>query len=234
MIDLMKSINVAILLEKSVNPNTRKQKNGCRSELECETDPEPPAPIHIDEIVEEWLVRTRRLLVVGEINEIASTHICSYLQLFSLQSDPVYMYINSPGGCLASGYAIIDQMLACSCPVYTIVRGQGHSMAAMIAAFGQKGHRYSTPNSSLMLHSIIIQNAPDSIERHNQMTGYIEADYKRKVATLARRMKVTTKKLMELMSETQWMSPKQAIKIGLIDGIWTPNKERALNKGYGK
>jgi len=213
---------------------TEKPKNGGEPETECPVEPELAMPIQLDEIVEEFMVRTRRLLVVGEINEIASTHICSYLQLFSLRKEPVYMYINSPGGCLASGYAIIDQMLACRCPIHTIVRGQSHSMAAMIAAFGAKGHRYATPNSSMMLHSVIIQSSPDSIERHGQMTGYLEEDYKRKVAALARRMKVTTKQLLQLMSETKWMSPQQAVKVGMIDGIWTPRMEQAVSKGFGK
>lgn len=213
---------------------TKKRRRGCEPETEVEVEPEQTMPIQLDELVEEFLVRTRRLLVIGEINEIASTHICSYLQLFSLRPEPVYMYINSPGGCLASGYAIIDQMLACRCPIHTIVRGQGHSMGAMIAAFGAKGHRYSTPNSSLMLHSIIIQNSPDSIERHSQMVGYLEEDSRRKVTALARRMKVTPKQLTELMHKTKWMSPQQAIKIGLIDGVWTPRMEKALNKGYGR
>lgn len=214
--------------------NTKKQKNGCEPETEIEAELQPIMPIQLDEIVEEFLVRTRRLLVVGEIDEILSTHICSYLQLFSLRPDPIHMYINSSGGCLASGYAIIDQMCACHCPIHTIIRGQGHSMAAMIAAFGAKGHRYSTPNSSIMLHSIIIQNTPDSIERHGQMTEYIKEDYRKKVAALARRMKITTGQLRELMNQTKWMSPRQAMKIGLIDGIWTPHMEQKLNRGFDK
>lgn len=217
-----------------MNFDTKKKRKGCEPETECEIEVEPAMAIQLDEIVEELLIRTRRLMVVGEVNEIMSTHICSYLQLFSLKPDPVFMYINSPGGCLSSGYAIIDQMAACKCPIYTIVRGQGYSMAAMIAAFGAKGHRYSTPNSSMMLHSVMVQNGPDSIERHGQMTQYIEDDYKRKVSDLARRMKLNAKQLRELMQQTSWMSPKQAIKIGLIDGIWTPRMEQAVNKGLGK
>jgi len=74
---------------------TEKPKNGGEPETECPVEPELAMPIQLDEIVEEFMVRTRRLLVVGEINEIASTHICSYLQLFSLRKEPVYMYINS-------------------------------------------------------------------------------------------------------------------------------------------
>lgn len=214
--------------------NKKKQKDCCEPDTQPEKDTGAIILLQLDEIVEDFLARTRRLLLVGEINEIASAHICSYLQVFSLKKEPVYMYINSPGGCLAAGYAIIDQMLACRCPVYTIVRGQAYSMGAVIAAFGAKGHRYSMPNSSIMLHSVIIQNPPQPIDRHTDMIAYAKEDYRRKVANLAKRLKLTAKQLTRLMDKTEWMSPKQAIKIGLIDGIWTPRMERAIDKGLTK
>jgi len=214
--------------------NGKKVQGSYKHHEEHEEDTGIAIPIQLDELVDEFLLQTRRLLVVGEINEISSTYICSYLQLFSLTKDPVYMYINSPGGCLSSGYAIIDQMLACRYPIYTIIRGQGHSMGAMIAAFGTKGHRYATPNSSIMLHSVIIQNPPDSIDRHTAMMNYLIEDSNRKVANLAKRLKLTTKQLTELMNTTKWMSPKQAIKIGLIDGIWTPRLERSVSRSIKK
>lgn len=213
-----------------MNVDRKRRRGHCDSETECEQQESPSIPIQLDELVDEFLVKTRRLLVVGEIDEISSTHICSYLQLFSLKPNPVYMYINSPGGCLASGYAIIDQMLACRCPIITVVRGQAHSMGAMIAAFGKKGHRYATPNSSLMLHSIVIQNASGTIEHHKEMTDHLQDDYRRKVADLSKRMNVTTKQLLSLMQDTKWMSPKQAIRIGVIDGIWTPRMEKSIDK----
>lgn len=191
-------------------------------------------PICQDEMVEDFLIRTRRIMLVGEINEIVSTHICNQLQMLSLIKEPIYLYINSPGGDLSSGYGIIDQMMISPCPIYTIIRGQAHSMGAIIAAFGERGHRYSTPNSSIMLHSIIIQNPPNPIETHTIMTDYIQKDYLRKIVNFAKRLKITAKQLKELMNKTQWLSPEQAIKIGLIDGIWNTRLEQALNKGLRK
>jgi len=210
--------------------DTNKYQNDHKHCDDCEADVNSSIPVHIGEITEEFLARTRRISIVGEINEITSTYICNYLQLFSLLKEPIYMYIHSLGGCMASGYAIIDQMLACNFPIYTIVRGQAHSMAAMIATFGTKGHRYATQNSSMMLHSVIIQNQAESIERHSKMTDHIKEDYSRKVASLAKRTKLTVKQLTKLMNDTEWMSPRPAIKIGLIDGIWTPRMEQGINK----
>jgi ATP-dependent Clp protease protease subunit len=194
----------------------------------CGDGLEMSIPIQVDPIVEEFLTRTRRILVVGLIDEMSSVNICNYLQLFSLTKDPIYMYINSPGGCLASGYAIIDQMLSCRGPVYTIVRGQAHSMGAIISIFGTKGKRYATPNSSMMLHSVIIQSGMESLDKHNSMIKYVNDDYLEKMKAMARRTKLTNKQLLSMMEETKWMSPKTATRMGIIDGLWTPTMERKI------
>lgn len=208
----------------------KRKKNICEPIEPCGYPQELSPLIHADEILDDYLLKTRRLWVVGEINELMTTNICGYLQMFSLTNDPIYMYINSPGGCVSSGYAIVDQMLACKCPIYTIVRGQAHSMGAIIAAFGKGGHRYASPNSSMMLHSMIIHTVPDTIDKHMNMMNFANNDYRSKVAALARRMNTTTNQLLSLMEETRWMSPHQAIKAGLIDSIWTPKLERSLSK----
>lgn len=206
----------------------KKRKSYCDEELE--NGNEMPTSISFDEQVEDFLIKTRRLLLVGMIDEVVAAYICSYLQTFSSMNDkePIYLYINSPGGCLSSGYAIIDQMSACRCPVYTIIRGLAHSMGAIIAIFGQEKHRYLTPNSSIMLHSPIVHNSPDSIERHAEMITHFKEDHLKKVADMAKRSKLTVKQLTDLMERTKWMEPEQAIKFGLIDAIWTPNMEQKI------
>ncbi len=198
---------------------------------ECQC-PEQNVPLSLDAVVEDFLRRTRRILLVGEIDDIAAAHICSYLQVFSITKDPIYMYINSPGGSLYAGYAIIDQMLACLGPVVTIVRGTAHSMGAMITAHGTKGFRFATPNSSLMLHSVSIHNPAAPLEHHKKMFDYTQLDYDKKVGALSRRMGISKKKLDGIMSETTWMQAKQAVKIGLIDGVWTAEKERAVTRSF--
>lgn len=197
-----------------------------------ETEVEITSSIRMDEVVEEFLLRTRRVLVVGEINELSSIHICCQLQLLSMRKEPIYMYINSPGGCLSAGYAVIDQMLLCDCPIYTIVRGQAYSMGAMIAVFGKKGYRYITRNSSMMLHSVMIQTTPESLERHTEMLRHLQIDYQNKIAALAKRSKLTTKQLKEVMAKTTWMSPKEAMRIGVVDKIWTLGMEKAVNRSF--
>lgn len=211
-----------------MNSERKPEKRCCDPEEQLNED-EVSQAMAVDEMVNDYLLRTRRIWIAGVINESTATHVCSYLQMFSLLDDPIYLYINSPGGCVSSGYAIIDQIQACKCPIYTIVRGQAYSMSAIIAAFGSKGRRYISQNSSMMLHSVVVQSPADTIDRHVSMMNFAQDDYTRKVKALARRTKVTPKQLLAAMNETKWMSSQQAIKMGLVDGIWTPQLERSLN-----
>ena len=62
------------------------------------------------------------------------------------------MYINSPGGVVTSGMAIYDTMQYIRCPVSTLAVGQAASMASLLLAAGEPGHRRSLPHSRIMLH----------------------------------------------------------------------------------
>ena len=73
------------------------------------------------------------------------------LTVFSLLLQ-LSMYINSPGGVVTAGLAIYDTMQYIRCPVSTLAVGQAASMASLLLASGEKGHRRSLPNSRIMLH----------------------------------------------------------------------------------
>lgn len=208
--------------------NARKVRTDTEVEMEVEVGAGDDLCFNFSDLVEDFLVRTRRIILTGDINEVVATHVCNNLQMLSAVKAPIFLYIHSQGGCLSSGYAIIDQMAACPCPVYTIVRGYANSMGAIIAAYGSKGHRFITPNSSMMLHSVIVQNPPDSLEKYRKVVRYIENDYKIKVRGLSRRTKLTTQQLMTLMEQTKWMDAKQAIEIGLVDRIWIGKMDQKI------
>ena len=62
------------------------------------------------------------------------------------------MYINSPGGSVTAGLAILDTMRMIKCPVATYCIGQAASMGAILLAAGEKGHRHALPHSRIMIH----------------------------------------------------------------------------------
>jgi ATP-dependent Clp protease protease subunit len=77
-------------------------------------------------------------------------------QLLFLESEdskkPIKMYINSPGGDITAGLAIMDTMDLVASPIYTYCVGQCASMAAVLLACGEKGHRQALPSSRVLIH----------------------------------------------------------------------------------
>jgi len=199
------------------------------NEAEPSNDPDA-CQFQINDSVDDALTVSRRIILSGEINDSMSAYVTIQLQFFAKQPKlPVFMYINSPGGSLYSGYAIIDQMNLARFPVFTIVRGEAISMAAIIAAYGTPGCRFMTQHSCMMIHPVSLETAREGINRHKDLVDYIHKDYLKKLRALSKRLNIDNKTLMTLTKDTCWMTPKQAIKIGMIDGIWTKGHEAEVD-----
>ena len=100
------------------------------------------------------LLKDRIVFVGGEIDDDMANAIVAQL-LFLQAQDPkreVSMYINSPGGCVTAGLAILDTMKMVKCPVATYCVGQASSMGAILLASGDKGRRYALPHARIMVH----------------------------------------------------------------------------------
>ena len=103
------------------------------------------------------LLTNRIIFLEGEINDTTSNAIVSeLLYLDSISNEDIYMYINSPGGSITSGFAIYDTMNYIKCPVSTICIGMCASMAAFLLACGEKGRRIALPHSKIMIHQPLI------------------------------------------------------------------------------
>ena len=100
------------------------------------------------------LLKDRIVFVGGEIEDDMANAIVAQL-LFLQAQDPskeVSMYINSPGGSVTAGLAILDTMKMVKCPVATYCVGQASSMGAILLAAGEKGRRYALPHARIMVH----------------------------------------------------------------------------------
>ena len=100
------------------------------------------------------LLKDRIVFVGGEIDDDVANAIVAQLLLLQSQ-DPkkeVSMYINSPGGSVTAGLAILDTMKMVKCPVATYCVGQASSMGAILLASGEKGRRYALPHARIMIH----------------------------------------------------------------------------------
>ena len=116
------------------------------------------------------LLKERIVFVTGPIEDHLASLITAQL-LFLEAENPkkeISMYINSPGGVVTSGMAIYDTMQFVRPPVATLCIGQAASMGSLLLAAGEKGMRYSLPNSRILLHqpSGGYQGQASDIERH--------------------------------------------------------------------
>ena len=100
------------------------------------------------------LLRDRIIILDGEVNSHSSSLITA--QLLFLEADnpdkAISFYINSPGGSVTAGMAILDTMNFIKPNIHTIVMGQAASMGSLLATAGTRGHRYILPNARHMIH----------------------------------------------------------------------------------
>lgn len=100
------------------------------------------------------LLNDRIIVLSDEVNDVTASLVVAQMLYLEAQ-DPdkdIQFYINSPGGSVASGFAIFDTMNYVKCDVSTICMGLAASMGAFLLAAGTKGKRFSLPNSEIMIH----------------------------------------------------------------------------------
>ena len=100
------------------------------------------------------LLKDRIIFVSGEVEDgMANAIVAQLLFLQAMDSEKVIsMYINSPGGSVTAGLAILDTMRMVKCPIATYCIGQAASMGAILLAAGEKGRRHALPHSRIMIH----------------------------------------------------------------------------------
>ena len=100
------------------------------------------------------LLKDRIVFVGGEIDDNMANAVVAQLLFLQAQDSEkeVSMYINSPGGSVTAGLAILDTMKMVKCPVATYCVGQASSMGAILLASGDKGRRYALPHARIMVH----------------------------------------------------------------------------------
>lgn len=171
------------------------------------------------------LLKERIIFINGVIEDNMSNVVVA--QLLFLESEkpemPISLYINSPGGVVTAGMAIFDTMTYISCPITTICTGQACSMGSFLLAGGDKGSRYSLPNSRIMIHQ-------PSGGASGQATD-IEIQAK-EILDLRARLNQhyvdftgqTLDVIEKAVERDNFMSPEQAKEFGLIDEIHTTRK----------
>ena len=187
-------------------------------------------------------------IVDGQSSESAMEQLLALDAIAQDENKDIVMYINSPGGNIMDGLVVYDTMQHIKSEVSTVVTGVAASMASVFLVAGTKGKRYALPNSTIMLHEAsgssygrfsqidVIKTFQDSLfERlldiyvkhldrdkdgyFNQFggkTNMVTLDEMKPTRMDEKELKVWLKEWLE---KDRYMTSKQALDLGIIDGI---------------
>ena len=166
------------------------------------------------------LLKERIIFLVGPVNDNVATLVTAQL-LFLESENPkkeISFYINSPGGLVTSGLGIYDTMQYIKPPVSTLCIGQASSMGSFLLSAGDKGKRFSLPNSRIMVHqpSAGYQGQATDIEIHAKE---IMALKKRLNKIYAKHTKRSEEEINKALERDNFMTPTEAKEFGLIDEV---------------
>ncbi len=150
--------------------------------------------------------------------------------LFLAAEDPerdISIYINSPGGSITAGLAILDTMNLVQPDIVTYCVGQAASMAAVLLACGAKGKRYSLPNSRILIHQPSMHGLAGQATDIDIYAREILKMRESLNQILATATGQTTEKIARDVDRDYIMRPEEAIKYGMIDRVISNSKDMA-------
>ena len=166
------------------------------------------------------LLKERIIFLGTPIDDnISSLVIAQLLFLESEDADKdIYMYINSPGGVITSGFGILDTMNYIKPDVATICMGQAASMAALLLSSGAKGKRSALKNARVMIHQPLggVQGQATDIEIHTKEILFLKEKLNK---ILSENTGKTVKTIENDTNRDNFMSAEKALEYGMIDQI---------------
>ena len=174
------------------------------------------------------LLRERIIFVIGPIDDGSASLVVA--QLLFLEADnpkkEVAMYINSPGGVVTAGLSIYDTMQFIRPKVTTMCVGQAASMGSLLLAAGEKGMRYTLPNSRIMVHqpSGGFQGQASDVQRHAEDILKV----KRRLNEIYGEHTGQSYEIIErTLDRDHFMSAEEAKAFGLVDEVTTKRSVEA-------
>ena len=174
----------------------------------------------------ENILKTRTILLSGDIDKDLAEKVVR--QLLMLEADdekkPIWIFINSPGGEVYSGFAIYDVVRFIKCPVYMLGIGLIASAASLIYLAVPKERRYALQNSTYLIHQ------PLASMKGNATDIEIYADKLNKTKERLNRIiaEATGKNMNDVVLDTDrdyWMTAEEAKEYGLLSAIVTSRNE---------
>lgn len=172
--------------------------------------------------IKSRLLRDRIVMLDADVNDHSASLLVAQL-LFLESENPdadILFYINSPGGSVTAGLAILDAMDFIKCDVSTIVMGQAASMGSLLASSGAKGKRLILPHARHMIHQVSSGTIGTAIDMRIQLEETLKLNTMLTEIYVANTGK-TYEELEKDMSRDCFMSASEAVEYGLADAIVT-------------
>ncbi|WP_288604085.1 ATP-dependent Clp protease proteolytic subunit [uncultured Treponema sp.] len=171
-----------------------------------------------DPLLEKFL-KTRQILLSGEINEELAEKIVRQLFILEADSDkPIYIYIDSPGGDVDAGFAIFDTIRFINAPVYTVGMGLVASAAALILLASPKERRLGMPHSHYLIHqpSSGMKGVATDIEIHAAELAKTRAKLNE---IIANETGTSIEKVAKDTDRDYWLNAEESVSYGLISRV---------------
>ncbi|WP_303849746.1 ATP-dependent Clp endopeptidase proteolytic subunit ClpP [Seleniivibrio woodruffii] len=168
------------------------------------------------------LLKDRIIFLGSQVESGVANSIIAQM-LFLEAEDPdkdIFLYINSPGGVVTDGLAILDTMSYIKPDVSTICIGQASSMGAVLLAAGAKGKRFALPHARIMIHQVLggAQGQATDIEIHAKEILRVKEVLNGILASASGK---TVEQITKDSDRDNFMSAAEAKEYGLIDDVFT-------------
>jgi ATP-dependent Clp protease protease subunit len=161
------------------------------------------------------LLRDRIVMISGPIEAAMANTVVAQL-LFLESENPnadISLYINTPGGDVTAGWAIMDTMQYIKPHVSTIGMGLVASMGSILLAAGEKGKRFVLPNTEIMIHQPLsgVKGQVTDMEIELQESVRVKKTLIKQMSDFTGRKE---KELFDAMARNNWMTPDKAKEFG--------------------
>lgn len=166
------------------------------------------------------LLNDRVIVITEQVDDHMMGVIVSQLLYLEAEdsTEPIHMYISSPGGSVMAGLAILDTMQLINAPVHTYAMGMVASMAAVLFTCGEKGHRYMLPNAEIMIHQPLGGTSGQASDIEIQAKHIMNLK-KRLYKILSKATGKHVKTIEKESDRDNYFEAEQAIAFGLADTI---------------
>ena len=147
----------------------------------------------------------------------AEEYCCTISRVTSTKLMPIYLHINSFGGCIFSAFNAIDYIQASTVPVHTIIEGSTASAGTLISICGSK--RYMRPNAHMLIHQLSSECWGKMAEIEDQYSNLKELMVRIK-SLYKNNTSIPEKELRKLLKKDLWLNSDKCIEYKLIDRLW--------------